>query len=41
MFTPRHPVTKPKEEPTAKAEAKLDIEALIEKAIEGTYIVDV
>ena len=40
VFTPRHPVTKPKEEPTAKAESKLDIETLIEKAIEATYIVD-
>lgn len=41
VFTPRHPVTKPKEEPTAKAEARLEGEALIEKAIAETTVVEV
>lgn len=39
VFTPRHPITRPKVETMAKAEAKLDIEALVKKAVEGTEMV--
>lgn len=35
VFTPRHPSTKPKLDALLEAEAKLDSEALIERAIEG------
>lgn len=38
VFTPKHPHTRPKPGQCEKAEAKLDIEPLIERAIEGiTY----
>ena len=36
VFTPKHPKTRPTVELCEKAEANLDIEALIEKAIAGT-----
>ena len=36
VFTPRHPVTNPILENIEKEEQKLDIEALVEEAIEGT-----
>ncbi|MEA5067993.1 MAG: tRNA 4-thiouridine(8) synthase ThiI, partial [Christensenellaceae bacterium] len=35
VFTPRHPSTKPKLDALARAEAMLDGEALIERAITG------
>ncbi|MBQ6645775.1 MAG: tRNA 4-thiouridine(8) synthase ThiI, partial [Clostridia bacterium] len=35
VFTPRHPMTKPKADKVAKEEAKLDIEALVARAVEG------
>ena len=39
LFTPRHPVTKPKLDTMPKAESKLDIEALVREAVEGTELV--
>ena len=36
VFTPRHPVTKPKPELLEEAEKKLDAEALIREAVENT-----
>ncbi len=39
VFTPRHPVTKPKLETMPKVEEKLDVEALVEEAIAGTEMV--
>jgi len=39
VFTPKHPVTKPKLINVGKNEAKLDVEALIEEAAEGTYTI--
>ena len=39
VFTPRHPVTKPKLDTMPKAERKLDIEALVREAVEGTELV--
>ena len=36
VFTPRHPVTKPKLETMPKMEEKLDIEALVSEAVENT-----
>ncbi len=36
VFTPRHPVTKPKVETMPKVESKLDVEALVNEAVEGT-----
>ena len=35
VFVPKHPVTKPKMEEIDQAEAKLDIEAMVEAALEG------
>ena len=35
VFTPRHPVTKPKLDRVEKAESALDIDALVREAIEG------
>ena len=35
VFTPRHPMTKPKADKVAKEEEKLDIEALVNAAVEG------
>lgn len=35
VFTPRHPATKPKADKVALEEQKLDIEGMIDKAIEG------
>ena len=35
VFTPRHPMTKPKPDKVTKEEAKLDIDALVEAAIQG------
>ena len=39
VFTPRHPVTKPKLDTMPKAEAKLDVDALVNEAVEGTEMV--
>ena len=39
VFTPRHPVTKPKLDTMPKAEEKLDIDALVNEAVEGTEMV--
>ena len=36
VFTPRHPVTKPKLDTMPKAESKLDVEALVREAVENT-----
>lgn len=36
VFTPRHPVTKPKLETMPKVEEKLDVEALVSEAVENT-----
>ena len=35
VFTPRHPTTHPVESELAEAEAKLDVEGLIQKAVDG------
>ena len=39
VFTPRHPVTKPKLDTMPKAESRLDVEALVQEAVEGTELV--
>ena len=39
VFTPRHPVTKPKLETMPKVEEKLDVDALVNEAVEGTEMV--
>ncbi|MBQ8953651.1 MAG: tRNA 4-thiouridine(8) synthase ThiI [Clostridia bacterium] len=36
VFTPRHPLTKPRVDAVAKAEEALDTEALVKAAVEGT-----
>ena len=41
VFTPKHPKTKPNLEGVEKAEAKLDREALIARALENTELVKV
>ena len=41
VFTPKHPATHPRKEIVHRAEEKLDSEALIAAAIEGTEIVEV
>ncbi len=41
VFTPKHPKTKPNLEQVIKAEAKLDREALIERALQNTELVKV
>ena len=41
VFTPRHPATHPKLEKILEGEAKLDTEALIARALEGTEVVRV
>ena len=38
VFTPRHPVTKPKLETMPKVEEKLDIDALVSEAVEKTEV---
>ena len=35
VFTPRHPLTRPKVAPVAAAEQKLDVDALVSAAVEG------
>ncbi|MBQ3574349.1 MAG: tRNA 4-thiouridine(8) synthase ThiI, partial [Clostridia bacterium] len=39
VFTPRHPITRPKLDTMPKAESKLDIEALVNEAVENTEMV--
>jgi len=41
VFTPRHPSTKPKLEKILLSQSKLDVERLINEAVEGTEIVEV
>ncbi|MBQ8087356.1 MAG: tRNA 4-thiouridine(8) synthase ThiI [Clostridia bacterium] len=41
VFTPRHPVTKPKLHTMPDAERKLDIEALVREAVENTEVVQI
>jgi len=41
VFTPRHPTTKPKIERIVFSQEKLDIERLINEAVEGTETIDV
>lgn len=41
VFTPRHPSTKPKLEKVLLSQNQLDIERLIDEAVEGTEIVEV
>jgi len=41
VFTPKHPVTKPKLSHIEKSEQRLDVDALIEDAISGIEIIDV
>ena len=38
VFTPRHPVTNPKLENILFQESKLDVDALVEKAVNSAYI---
>ena len=38
VFTPRHPVTRPKLETMPKGESKLDVEALVREAVENTQM---
>ncbi len=38
VFTPRHPVTRPKLDTMPKAESKLDVEALVREAVENTQM---
>ena len=39
VFTPRHPSTKPKIENLEKNEARLDVEMLVNEAVESTYTI--
>ena len=39
VFTPKHPVTRPKKKTMPKAESKLDIEALVNECVENTEMV--
>lgn len=41
VFTPKHPVTNPKRKNLEESEKHLDIEGLIEKAIEGVELIEV
>ena len=41
VFTPKHPATHPRMEIIEKAEAKLDVEALIDEALEGVEYVEI
>ena len=41
VFTPKHPTTKPKLEDIERTESVLDIDALIEKAVEGIEVIDI
>lgn len=39
VFTPKHPVTRPKIVNLEKNEARLDIDALVDEAVEGTFTI--
>ena len=39
VFTPRHPVTRPKLERIEASEKVLDIEGLVQEAVDGTEVV--
>jgi thiamine biosynthesis protein ThiI len=41
VFTPRHPKTRPSLSEIEKAEAELDVEALVNEAVEGTEMVHI
>ena len=41
IFTPKHPATRPKKEKVVEAESKLDVESLIQAALEGVEVVSV
>ncbi len=41
VFTPRHPVTNPKLENILNEEAKLDVDALVNRAVESVYLQEV
>ena len=41
VFTPKHPATHPRKEIVRKAEEKLDSEALIAAAVEGTELIEI
>lgn len=41
VFLPKHPVTRPTLEEVEKAESVLDVEGLVERAIEGMKIIDI
>lgn len=41
VFTPKHPATRPKKEKVEEAEAVLDVDPLIEAALEGTEVISV
>ncbi|MBR5984789.1 MAG: tRNA 4-thiouridine(8) synthase ThiI, partial [Clostridia bacterium] len=38
VFTPRHPVTKPRLDKVEKEESKLDVEKLVNEAVAGTEV---
>jgi thiamine biosynthesis protein ThiI len=40
VFTPKHPVTRPKMEKVLKAEEPLDVDALMQQAIEGIEVIE-
>jgi len=39
VFTPKHPATHPRKELVRRAEEKLDSQALIDAAVEGTEVI--
>jgi len=41
VFTPKHPTTKPKLDNILKSENRLEVEALIEKALEGVEVLEI
>ena len=41
IFTPKHPATRPRKEKVAEAEAVLDLEGLIERALDQVEVVSV
>ena len=41
VFLPKHPATKPKLEKILESESKLDVDALVEAAVEKMEIIDI
>lgn len=39
VFTPRHPITHPKRSSMPKAEARLDIDALVNECVENAEVI--